>query len=152
MVVKDLKIASDFFVNKLGFLLHNEITFKSPRSERTMFGLPHHLADKTNIQLQIIGPENNRDGLLDLIELEGIIGEDFSRNCIPQNTGILCYRFPVINLNNYKEFILKNGVTINSFSNHVFLAGIGFVSIMSVISPDGVRLEFFEELENKLGD
>ena len=148
MIVKDLKMASDFFVKKLGFLLHNEIDFKSPKAERTMFGLPHHLADQTNVKLQIIGPEDNRDGLMDLIELEGIVGENFSANILPANKGILCYRFPVENLANYRKHLILNEVEIHSTFSGLTLVGIGKVNIFSVISPDGVRLEFYENVDS----
>ncbi|MCU0467576.1 MAG: VOC family protein [Arcicella sp.] len=144
MIVRDLKTTAHFFINHLGFTSHNEITFKADKPETTMFGLPHNLADKTNIRLHIIGPTNNRDGLLDLVEIEGIMGEDFSENASPPNRGILMYRFPVNGINNYYDFIQKNGVKPVVNLQKIQLKPIGTVESFAVQSPDGVWLEFYE--------
>jgi catechol 2,3-dioxygenase-like lactoylglutathione lyase family enzyme len=144
MIVKDLEKSSQFFVEQLGFISHNEISFKTEHPETTMFGLPHNLADKTNIKLHIIGPTDNRDGLLDLVELEGVLGEDFSANACPPNRGILMYRFPVDNIENYYNFVEKNGVTSVRKLQKVQLGNIGVVIIFAVQSVDGVWIEFYE--------
>jgi catechol 2,3-dioxygenase-like lactoylglutathione lyase family enzyme len=146
MIVKDLAKSSHFFVNQLGFMLHNEISFKTEQPETTMFGLPHNLADKTNIKLNIIGPTDNRDGLLDLVELEGLIGEDFSKNAHPPNRGILMYRFPVENIENYYQFVQNNGVVPVKKLQKVQLGNIGKVRLFAVQSVDGVWLEFYEKI------
>lgn len=144
MIVKDLLITTNFFVNQLGFVSHNQISFKTDKPETTMFGLPHNLADKTNVKLNILGPTETRDGLLDLVELEGLVGEDFSSNACPPNRGILMYRFPVKNLQNYYIIIQKNGIEPVCKIRKVQLHPIGLVNIFAVQSPDGVWIEFFE--------
>ena len=145
MIVKDLQSATHFFVEQLGFISHNEISFKTEYSETTMFGLPHNLSDKTTIKLNIIGPADTRDGLLDLVELEGLIGEDFSMNACPPNRGILMYRFPVENIENYYQFIQNNGVKPKLKLQKVQLLNIGEVNIFAVQSEDGVWVEFYEK-------
>jgi catechol 2,3-dioxygenase-like lactoylglutathione lyase family enzyme len=144
MIVKDLENTTHFFVEQLGFISHNQISFKTELPETTMFGLPHNLSDKTNVKLNIIGPTDNRDGLLDLVELEGLIGEDFSSNAIPPNRGILMYRFPVENIKNYYDFVQKNGVIPVKELQKVQLGNIGEVNVFSVQSGDGVWMEFYE--------
>jgi catechol 2,3-dioxygenase-like lactoylglutathione lyase family enzyme len=144
MIVKNLEKATHFFVEQLGFISHNQISFKTEYPETTMFGLPHNLADKTNVKLNIIGPTDNRDGLLDLVELEGLMGEDFSANAIPPNRGILMYRFPVENVENYYKFVQNNGVVPVKKLQKVQLANIGKVNIFAVQSGDGVWIEFYE--------
>ncbi len=146
MIVKDLTIATNFFVNQLGFISHNQIIFKTDKPERTMFGLPHNLSDKTNIKLNIIGSTETRDGLLDLVELEGLIGEDFSANAYPPNRGILMYRFPVKNIKSYYRNILDNGIKPVCKLQKVQLNSIGESKTFAVQSPDGVWLEFYEKL------
>jgi hypothetical protein len=145
MIVKDLVVATDFFVSQLGFISHNIIAFKTDKPETTMFGLPHNLADKTNVKLNIIGPTENRDGLLDLVELEGLLGEDFSANSCPPNRGILMYRFPVKNIKNYYQSIQKKGIDPILKLQKVQLISIGEVELFAVQSPDGVWLEFYEK-------
>jgi catechol 2,3-dioxygenase-like lactoylglutathione lyase family enzyme len=146
MVVKDLKIAHDFFVNKLGFILHNEIEFSPDAPERTMFGMPHSIAPQVRVKLQIIGPEANRDGLLDLVQLEWLRGEDFSELAKPPNRGILMYRFPVSNLKAYYAELIRLGVSIVCPINTLWLEPYGKVQIFALRSPDGVWIEFFEPL------
>jgi catechol 2,3-dioxygenase-like lactoylglutathione lyase family enzyme len=147
MIVKDLEVSTNFFINQLGFISHNQISFKTDKPETTMFGLPHNLSDKTNVKLNIIGSTETRDGLLDLVELEGLIGEDFSENSHPPNRGILMYRFPVKNLQNYYKFIQRNGVVPICKIGKVQLNSMGKVDIFAVQSPDGVWIEFFELIE-----
>jgi catechol 2,3-dioxygenase-like lactoylglutathione lyase family enzyme len=147
MIVKDLEKASHFFVKQLGFISHNQISFKTEHPETTMFGLPHNLADKTNIKLNIIGPTDNRDGLLDLVELEGLVGEDFSENACPPNRGILMYRFPVENIENYYNFVQKNGVIPVKKLQKIQFEQIAKVMIFAVKSVDGVWIEFYEKIK-----
>lgn len=144
MIVKNLEKSTHFFIEQLGFISHNQISFKTEQPETTMFGLPHNLSDKTNIKLNIIGPTDNRDGLLDLVELEGLIGEDFSANACPPNRGILMYRFPVDNIGNYYQFIQNNDVILVKKLQKVQLGNIGEVSVFAIQSIDGVWMEFYE--------
>ena len=144
MIVKDLAVAQDFFVNKLGFKLHNEIAFRGEEG-RSMFGLPHNVAAQTNTKLSIIGPTNSRDALLDLVELEGIKGEDFSAVAVPPNRGILMYRFPVTDIESYAKLVEANGATLRCPLQTIELEPIGSVKQFAVQSPDGVWLEFWEK-------
>jgi catechol 2,3-dioxygenase-like lactoylglutathione lyase family enzyme len=146
MIVRDLQVAKDFFVDKLGFILHNDIAFKTDQPEATMFGLPHNLSNVVNVKLNIIGPENNRDGLLDLVELEGVTGEDFATNACPPNRGILMYRFPVSNINQYYQHLLNQDIKMVCTLKEIVLSEYGQVKIFAVQSPDGVWLEFFEKI------
>lgn len=145
MMVHNLEAATHFFVNQLGFISHNIIDFKPEKEERTMFGLPHNLAHKVTVKLHIIGPEENREGLLDLVQLAGVTGEDFSSNALPPNRGILMYRFPVENIANYYTFVLNNGVIPEKPLSIIHLAPYNSVQIFAVRSPDGVWIEFFEK-------
>ena len=145
MIVKNLAIASDFFVNKLGFILHNDINFVGDEG-RSIFNLPHNIASQTNAKLQIIGPTDSRDALFDLIELEGIKGEDFSELACPPNRGILMYRIPVSNIEEYATLIEANGVILKHQITTIDYSPYGKVKILAVQSPDGVWLEFWEKI------
>jgi catechol 2,3-dioxygenase-like lactoylglutathione lyase family enzyme len=144
LVVRDIKVAADFFINKLGFVMHNEIAFVGDNGP-SIFNLPHNIAAQTNALLQIIGPTSSRDALFDLIELEGIKGEDFSARAQPPNRGILMYRFPVTNIAQYAQFIEKNGVTLRCPLQKITHPQVGIVQQFAVQSPDGVWLEFWEK-------
>jgi catechol 2,3-dioxygenase-like lactoylglutathione lyase family enzyme len=146
MIVRELEAASHFFVEQLGFHLHNQIDFTSPEPGPSMFGLPHNLSDQVKVKLHIIGPEENRDGLMDLVALEGATGRDFSAQACPPNRGILMYRFPVDKLENYYEFVQQNGVKPVRPMGQFELAPYGRVRIFAVQSPDGVWIEFFEKI------
>jgi catechol 2,3-dioxygenase-like lactoylglutathione lyase family enzyme len=143
LVVKDIKIATYFFVSQLGFVVHNEIEFVGDEG-RSIFNLPHNIAAQTKAILTIIGPTDSRDTLFDLIELEGIKGEDFSGRAVPPNRGILMYRIPVTNINNYYDFVLGNGVAPNCPLTTTYTQPAGSIKTFAVQSPDGVWVEFWE--------
>jgi catechol 2,3-dioxygenase-like lactoylglutathione lyase family enzyme len=145
LIVKDLTIANDFFINKLGFLLHNDIAFLGDRG-RSIFNLPHNIAAQTNAKLQIIGPTDSREAMFDLIELEGIEGEDFATLAQPPNRGILMYRFPVDNVAAYSQFVQANGVVLRCPLQTIHHSQHDTIQQFAVQSPDGVWLEFWEKV------
>jgi catechol 2,3-dioxygenase-like lactoylglutathione lyase family enzyme len=145
LVVRDIQVARHFFVNQLGFVLHNEIEFVGDEG-RSIFNLPHNIAAQTKALLNIIGPNDSREAMFDLIELEGIKGEDFSANAVPPNRGILMYRIPVVNIEEYANFVRNNGVVFRCPLQRVEIGAIGTVQQFAVQSPDGVWLEFWERV------
>lgn len=144
LVVRDIQVARHFFVDQLGFTLHNEIEFVGEEG-RSIFNLPHNIAAQTKALLNIIGPNESREAMFDLIELKGIKGEDFSDNAVPPNRGILMYRIPVENIEAYAHFVQEKGVTLRCPLQEVTLGAIGLVKQFAVQSPDGVWLEFWEK-------
>ncbi|MFN4146613.1 MAG: VOC family protein [Runella sp.] len=145
LIVRDIDIASDFFVNKLGFVLHNQIEFIGQEG-RSIFNLPHNIAAQTKAKLHIIGPNDSRETMLDLIELEGIKGEDFAAHAHPPHRGILMYRVPVTHIEAYTQQLKNNGVVFKCPLQTVELGAIGTVKMFAVQSPDGVWLEFWEKI------
>ncbi len=145
MIVRNLDIAAAFFIDKLGFVLHNDIAFVGDAG-RSIFNLPHNIAAQTNAKLKIIGPTESRDALFDLIELEGIVGEDFAALAEPPNRGILMYRIPVVGLEQYVEQICSRGVVLRLPLQTIDYEPYGKVNICAVQSPDGVWLEFWERV------
>ncbi len=143
IVVKDIKAASHFFINQLGFVVHNQIEFVGDES-RSIFNLPHNIAAQTKALLSIIGPTDSRDALFDLIELEGIKGEDFSSLAVPPNRGILMYRIPVTDIQSYYDFVLRNGIVPKCLLTTIDIQPIGTIKTFAVQSPDGVWVEFWE--------
>lgn len=144
MMVRDLAVASAFFIKNLGFQSHNEIEFRAEAPGRSMFGLPHNLADQTTVKLHMLGPTETRDGLLDLVQLVGLTGEDFAARAQPPNRGVLMYRFPVKGLRAYHDFVVGTGVQPVCPLSRVVIEPYGEVSIFAVQSPDGAWMEFWE--------
>jgi catechol 2,3-dioxygenase-like lactoylglutathione lyase family enzyme len=146
MIVRDLEVATNFFVNQLGFKSHNEIEFKTDEPSANMFGMPKNLSNIVNVKLNILGPNETRDGLLDLVEMDGLEGEDFSLNACPPNRGILMYRFPVENVQKYYDFVFKNGVNPVREIMEIEVFPRGKIKNFAVQSPDGVWIEFFQKI------
>ena len=145
LVVKDIAVSRDFFVNKLGFLLLNQVPFPLQNGPN-MFGFPESMAGQVTAKLEIIAPTESRDSMFDLIEFEGVSGRDFSEFACPPNRGILLYRLPVRNIDAYADFITQNGVEFKVPPAVVDYQPIGQVKMFAVQSPDGVWLEFWERV------
>jgi catechol 2,3-dioxygenase-like lactoylglutathione lyase family enzyme len=148
LIVKDLALASDFFVRQLGFQIMNEIAFTKDSAGENMFGLPHNLANQVTAHLQIISPNGSRDTMLDILQFEGVSGKDCAAYAQVPNLGILLVRNPVKNLENYYQFVQKQGIKPLIPLSEINLLPYGKVKIFAVQSPDGVCLEFYETLDS----
>lgn len=145
LVVKNMAEARDFFVNKLGFTLLNQVPFKLPGGPN-MFGFPESFAEQVTAKLEIIAPTESRDAMFDLIEFEGVSGRNFADFACPPNRGIMMYRIPLTNIDAYADFIVGNGVNFKIAPTIIDYQPFGRVKIFAVQSSDGVWLEFWERV------
>jgi catechol 2,3-dioxygenase-like lactoylglutathione lyase family enzyme len=144
LIVSNIDEAEDFYCNKLGFKLMNDINFRENHEGPSLFGLPHNLTDKVTAKLKIIAPTESRDSMFDLIEFEGVRGRDFTEYAIPPNLGILLYRIPVVNLAAYYDFIQTNGVKPYISMQTIDYQPVGQINQFAIRSRDGVIIEFWE--------
>lgn len=144
MIVRDLAKARHFFIEQLGFTVMNEITIKHEAEQSNMFGLPQEVAAQHNINLALISPDGTREGMLDILEFEGLKGKDFSAMAVPPNRGILMYRFPVKNIEAYYAHLQNQGLAMTADLAEIVLQPQGKRKSFALQSPDGVWLEFFE--------
>jgi catechol 2,3-dioxygenase-like lactoylglutathione lyase family enzyme len=145
MSVKNLEKSTEFYVKKLGFQLVNQnLIVKFPPNSPNNFGVPHNMADKFEMVLDLYSPDGTRDTMSESIECKGLMGHDYSNRCVPPNRGILSHRIEVEGIENYLNLIKTNGVTTDAPLSTQAWNGVGKVKTFRAVSPDGAWVEFFE--------
>ncbi|MEM6804073.1 MAG: VOC family protein, partial [Bacteroidota bacterium] len=148
IIVKDLKVAREFYIDQLGFQLLNEYSLRKEKPEENMFGLPFNMADKVTCKAHIVSPDGDRDTLFQIIEFEGVEGKDFSDKAIPPNRGLLLYRCEVEDIQTYFEELQIKRVPIHKPLQPLHIEPYGSVNCFAVRSPNGVWWEFLEKSKN----
>lgn len=143
-IVKNYDQAKDFYINKLGFVQILETIIRNEQPGENILSLPYNLSTQVAAKLLLFSPNGKSEGMMELLAMDGATGEDFSKNAVPPNRGVLMCRYPVKNLNAYYEKILKNGVQPVVSLQKVSWGGIGEVRMFAVQSPEGAWIEFFE--------
>ncbi len=146
-VVKDMKVAKDFYINKLGFKIYVEHILQGSEQDENLFGMPSNLYDKITRHICILHPEGINAGSIELIHFEGAEGQDFSATAQPPHLGIMGLRFPIKGLTHLRERMIREDVTIVSDMAAVMIEPYGKCNCLIIKSPDGAWLEFVE-LEN----
>ena len=143
-IVKDFDAAVAFYQQKLGFKIYMKTEALSTEPELNILGIPRNFVQKIKRKVAILSPQGDNVGSVELIHLEGFEGEDFSERTKPQNLGIFALRFPVKDLEAYKNQLTKQGIK-NLTIHSVLLKPYGQTNMMVVSSPEGAWLEFFEK-------
>jgi len=143
-IVRDIEVAKDFYLNKLGWQIYMEDVSENSKAGPNVFGIPHNIYPDTRRKILILSPDGGNEGSVELVEIEGLTGRDFSQQCAPPNLGILMLRYPVENLEAYSVHLESKGVTIINKATTIDFAPYGKADMFSVQSPDGAWLEFYE--------
>jgi catechol 2,3-dioxygenase-like lactoylglutathione lyase family enzyme len=144
-VVRDIDVSIDFYINKLGWKVYMK-SFEVGKTEVNLLGVPPAFNKQTVHKVCIVQPEGTNEGSVELIQIDGITGQDFSSFATPPNLGILTLRFPVKSMVTFVGQIKKVGVKIEIEPQIETIKPYGKVKIMALRSPDGVWLEFYEVL------
>lgn len=140
----DTDITYDFFVNKLGFELFFKTEGDNRNPGRNVLGIPDNINSGITVPVYIVRPDINNFGSVEFLEMKELKGKDCSSLAKPPNLGLLMLRFPVVNAKAYAEQIMSKGVELHTHIQSLHLEPYGQVKAFSVISPDGVWLEFIE--------
>lgn len=147
IVVKDLKHAQDFYLNKLGFQLLNE--YEVTKQGENMFGIPFNVIPDVTCKANIFSLNGDREVIFQIIEFEGVDGKDFSKMAIPPNRGLLLYRSRVKGIKLYYDNLVNQQIQLFQPLKKIKIEPYGTVMSFSITSPNGVLWEFFEE-SNKM--
>lgn len=136
-MVEDRDISYDFFQQKLGFdTFFYGKPYVSETEEIMPLGIPKALTTtipyKTGIMTPKAGLEWGRVEMIDIENMPG--GVDFSARCNAGHTGIIAVRFPVEDLAAVRKDLRARDVDFTATENSI-----------SVKTPDGSNLEFFQE-------
>lgn len=143
IAVSNIVESREFYVDKLGFHVLHESDSLDPIEGYPIVGLPKKLKN-IQVPLNIVRPDPNAYGSLECVTTNGISGEDYSHLAKLPNLGALMYRFPVRDANAYAAKLKEKGLLLNSEVHHSTIQPYGNLKIFSVLSPDGVWLEFIE--------
>ena len=143
-IVSDMDKAKDFYLHKLGFKVYMEENLKGSDRAENLFGVPQNIYTQIERNICIVNPEGINEGSVELVQLKGIDGTDFSAWAKPPHLGLLLLRFPVVGINSYYEYLQGNGVEITKPLEELNIKPYGRVNLFAVRSPDGSWLEFYE--------
>jgi len=143
-IVSNYAESRRFFVDQLGFLPVMEAPMTQDTPGDNPFGLPHNIAPDVTAHLAIFRPPVAHQSTIEIIQLEGAMGEDFSTNAVPPNRGVLMLRFLVDDLETYHSEIVFRGVDVHIPPSPVVIAPYGLVQLMALRTPDGAWLEFLQ--------
>jgi len=145
-MVADRDVAYDFFTQTLGFdtfYKGKPYTAKTPTP--TPIGIPLSLTTSVPYRAGIVYPVAGEFGRMEMIEVMGIQGFDYSHQCEAPNLGILAVRYPVADIDAAEALIEARGGSLWRDTSTVELGEIGAVELFSVKTPDGSIMQFFEE-------
>ena len=145
-MVADRDVAYDFFTQTLGFdtfYKGKPYTAKTPTP--TPIGIPLSLTTSVPYRAGIVYPVAGEFGRMEMIEVMGLEGFDYSQQCEAPNLGILAVRYPVDDIDAAKALIEARGGSLWRDTSTVELGEIGEVELFSVKTPDGSIMQFFEK-------
>ncbi|MBT6352380.1 MAG: hypothetical protein HOJ46_09925 [Halieaceae bacterium] len=145
-MVADRDVAYDFFTQTLGFATFYKgkpYTAKTPTP--TPIGIPLSLTTSVPYRAGIVYPVEGEFGRMEMIEVMGLDGFDYSDRCEAPNLGILAVRYPVANIEQAKALVLERGGRLWRDISSVKLGEMGEVDLFSVKTPDGAIMQFFSD-------
>ena len=143
-VVPDMPAALHFYRDILGFKKYLYWRGVSEHAEPNVLGLPHELTTEIEREVWILHPEAMNEGSVELVRFHGLSGRDLAPRAAPPNLGILMLRFPVDDLEAFIAHLEKNGVTPQGPVATTRLTPWGEARQVSVRSPSGAWLDFYQ--------
>ena len=144
-MVADRDVAYDFFTGVLGFdtfYKGKPYTAKTPTP--TPIGIPLSLTTSVPYRAGIVYPVAGEFGRMEMIEVMGLEGFDYSDQCEAPNLGILAVRYPVEDIDQARATVLRRGGQLWRDVSQVVIGDLGEVPLFSVKTPDGAIMQFFE--------
>ncbi len=145
-IVKDMDASKAFYMDQLGFQMYMEVNKSNGEHGPNIFGVPYNVWPSISRKIAILSPDGSNKGSVELVQLDGIEGKDFSSVAVPPNLGILMLRFPVKNLDAYLEAVEDAGGSVYIKAQELSFEPHGNIKQAVIKSPDGVWLEFFESI------
>ena len=146
-IVNDMDKSLYFYQEILGFKTYLTSRAASSKEKPNVLGLPLSLTDEVSRWVEILHPEGTNSGSVELLQFEGMKGIDLSSRMKAPNRGILSLRFPVENLQNLYDHLIKNKVPVDGDMFILNLPPYGKVRIFAAYAPEGARLEFYETMD-----
>jgi catechol 2,3-dioxygenase-like lactoylglutathione lyase family enzyme len=144
-MVRDRDAAYRFFTGVLGFAtFYNGPPYVAAEPTPMPLGIPVNLTTEIPYRAGIVYPTPGEFGRMEMIEIMGLEGRDYSDRCRAPNLGILAVRFPVEDVEAARATIEARGWTIDAPIRTLTVAPYGAVRLFGVKTPDGAIIQFFE--------
>ena len=111
-IVRNMAQSYQFYSDVLGFKDYLHHRSAATNDGTNVIGLPKSLALTIVRNVYILHPEAINDGSIELMEIEGLAGENRSEYCRLPNLGILTVRFPVDDLSAFKDYLASCKIEI----------------------------------------
>lgn len=136
-MVAHLETAMAFYRDLLGLTIYRQAELREPQLE-LMLELPAGQP----IRLAILAAGESFSGKVELIEFPGLLGANTAALAHPPNLGFFMYSFVVDALDALYQRLMEADITITCAPRRVNFGPEGVQEAMSVLSPDGLQLEF----------
>ena len=137
-----------FFVDLLGF---DTFFYGKPYVDQeegiTPLGLPLSLTTESRYRTAIFYPIPGEFGRVEMIEFMDLRGLDFSNRCNAPNLGLLSIKYPVEDIFETKQLLESRKNNISIEIKTLQLQPYGNIKMISLESPDGAIIEFFQKIK-----
>ncbi len=142
--VRDRDVTHDFFTRVLGFESHYRgDPFLAEEPTPTPLGIPLSLTTTAPYRAGIVYPQPGDFGRMEMIEIMGIRGFDYSGRCRAPNLGILAVRYRVDDAQAALRRIRERGWPIRNGVAPARLEPYGAIDLFAVETPDGAIIQFY---------
>ncbi len=143
-MVRDRDATHDFFTRVLGFeSYYKGDPFMAEEPTPTPLGIPLSLTTTVPYRAGIVYPRPGNFGRMEMIEIMGIQGFDYSNRCHAPNLGILAVRYPVDDAQAALALVLERGWPVRNEIASVRLQPYGVIDMFAVETPDGAIIQFY---------
>lgn len=145
-IVRDLDAARAFYCGVLGFVSAYRYATPALPAGPNVFGLPASLAQRVGLEIDIVHPQGQMEGSIELVALGGAGGIDMAADARPPHPGLAVLRLPVRNMDAFEAHLAAQGMTPEFAPRTVMLAPLGRVRMLGLRAPEGAWLEFYEPI------
>jgi catechol 2,3-dioxygenase-like lactoylglutathione lyase family enzyme len=135
--------AYGFFADVLGFdTFYAGEPYVASEPEFMPLGIPYNLTTSVGYQAGIVYPVPGEYGRMEMIEIMGLDGRDYSDRCHAPNLGLLAVRFEIDSLDLLDERLAARGYAADGERRDVHISPYGPFEVRNVSTPDGALIQF----------
>ncbi len=143
-MVRDKQKARSFYEDGLGFGVLFDSDREPEEPARSNFGIPFNYTPTIRRSAAALQPAlPGETGRVEVMQIDGFVGDDLSDRATPTNLGIISVRYPVQDLESYRASLEAKGISFAYQARGVAIDGIGKVDLIAVRDPDGNITEFY---------
>lgn len=144
-MVRSRDAAYGFFTDVLGFdTFYAGEPYVASAPEYMPLGIPYNLTTSIGYAAGIVYPQPGEFGRMEMIEIMGLDGRDYSDRCHAPNLGILAIRFETDSLEALSARLDARGYSPAGAAAPMRLPPYGRFDVLNVTTPDGALIQFLE--------